>query len=632
MPFDVISYLLARKALARSIRPPTLKDLIIDTDKDWRGYRILNLGEPINPYDAARKIYVDTAATGLGINYYFLDAADSEVPAYKQLSITPPKLSEAYVETTQNSAGIYEIGSWIAPADSIPVLRLGVYTLHFQAEKISGNIDVRFFFELYERDAAGNETLIAKSSLSDLVTDRRNVIVSLVLPSDYVMSPGSRLVLKIYAYYLSSGANTTVRLYYQGDVRSRLATPIAKEILDTIYASITHASRHALGGPDELSLDASQIVSGILDAARIPDLDASKIVSGVLDIARIPDLSRSKIKDFWATPFWDNIPDKPTLYTYNIPSSSYTVDAGKEISLFGKTGEGHTNVSYQGDGSADLNIRVYKDGSLVDEFPCNEAKTAVYIFSSSIEIRLYNPGTSSVTGNCPTINIGGWVRFKSLGFDDFTWTTRILTTEHGTASVIPGDNEVVITAAGEPGEGGTGFYIANTPITFSDGTEISFGLELLNVSEDTGIDEAGILLGDKRVVDFADWLDIHNRVNYYEVCMGWFVTPQIEVWEWLGGSGDWLCTFAQQDIDETVLIDAILKLVRNGDNMDVYVKRRKSIDPDTWETKTFPEDDLVHICSVPWNLPDDVYIYFYGNSYELDSGSARIYDLKITKT
>jgi len=295
MSFDAISYLLAKKALLKGIILPTLKDLVIDADKDWQGYRIKNLGEPIEPHDAARRLYVDEATTGLGINYYLLDAADSEVSIYKQLSLTPLELSEAYVETAQNSAGDYEIGSWIAPADSIPILRLGVYAMHFQAEKISGNIDVRFFFRLYERDSSGSETLIAESSLSDLVTERRNVITSLILASDYEMSEGSRLVLKLYARFLSSGPSTTVRLYYQGDVRSRFAVPTAKEILDTIYASITHThdwdditSKPSCYTPCSHTHDASDITSGVFDTARIPDLDASKITSGVFSSSRIP--------------------------------------------------------------------------------------------------------------------------------------------------------------------------------------------------------------------------------------------------------------------------------------------------------------------------------------------------------
>jgi len=269
MGFDPISYILAKRGLGL----PTLKGLVIDTSKDWQGYRIMNLGEPTEPYDAAD----------------------------------------------------YEIGSWIAPADAIPVLRLGVYTIHFKSEIVSGGAKIRFFFRLYERQSNGTEILIIESTPSNRIgKERENVVTSAVLTSDYIMASGSRLVLKLYARW-EENKSATVRVYYQGAVRSRLATPIAKEILDTIYASIIHASQHALGGPDELSLDASQITSGVLSADRIPGLDASKIVSGVLDVARIPDLSRSKITDLFSTPFWDNIPDKP----FDTLGSEFTVSAGE---------------------------------------------------------------------------------------------------------------------------------------------------------------------------------------------------------------------------------------------------------------------------------------------------------------
>jgi len=358
MPFDAISYLLARKALSQGIRLPTLKDLVIDADKDWQGYKIKNLGEPISPYDAARRIYVDIATTGLGINYYLLDEADAEVPAYKKMSITPPNLTEAYVEIEEDSVGDYLIQEWIAEPDGIQVIRLGVYTINFQSEIVGGGAKIRFFFRLYERESGGTENLIVESTPSNRIEkERENVVTSAVLTSDYVMATGSRLVLKLYARW-EENRSATVRIYYQGAVNSRLTVPTVKEILDGIYASIIHASRHALGGPDELSLDASQIasgllsvdripgldaskiVSGVLDVARIPDLDASKITSGVFDVARIPnldaskitsgvfvvdripDLLRSKITDFFSTPFWDNIPDKPSVF----PPESHTHD------------------------------------------------------------------------------------------------------------------------------------------------------------------------------------------------------------------------------------------------------------------------------------------------------------------
>ena len=61
----------------------------------------------------------------------------------------------------------------------------------------------------------------------------------------------------------------------------------------------THAASDIVSGTLDAaripSLDAAKIGSGTLDAARIPSLDAAKIGSGTLDAARIPELPASKI-------------------------------------------------------------------------------------------------------------------------------------------------------------------------------------------------------------------------------------------------------------------------------------------------------------------------------------------------
>jgi len=162
----------------------------------------------------------------------------------------------------------------------------------------------------------------------------------------------------------------------------------------------------------------------IFDELTASDIPWGSVNSSILPISdNVYDLgsSSNRWKDgyfsgtVYASTFsgnidWSNITGKPTPYSYDISSSSYTVDAGAETTLLSKSGEGFVNILYQGDGSADLSIRVYVDGSLDDEFSCDEIRVGTYAFNSSIEVKLYNPGTSSVTGNCPTSNVRGWVR------------------------------------------------------------------------------------------------------------------------------------------------------------------------------------------------------------------------------
>lgn len=56
-----------------------------------------------------------------------------------------------------------------------------------------------------------------------------------------------------------------------------------------------HHDHHENGGSDEVSLDASQIVSNTLDPARVPNLDTSKITTGTFSLTRIPNMDDAHI-------------------------------------------------------------------------------------------------------------------------------------------------------------------------------------------------------------------------------------------------------------------------------------------------------------------------------------------------
>jgi hypothetical protein len=82
------------------------------------------------------------------------------------------------------------------------------------------------------------------------------------------------------------------------------------------------------------NIDASQITSGRLSLSRIPtSATANRFlvvrtanadpIYDALVADDIPSITRSKISDFWGTPFWANIPDKPSTFPPSAHASSH---------------------------------------------------------------------------------------------------------------------------------------------------------------------------------------------------------------------------------------------------------------------------------------------------------------------
>ena len=109
------------------------------------------------------------------------------------------------------------------------------------------------------------------------------------------------------------------RLLFDWDFDRNLFTRSISPITDDTY-DLGSSSLRWRNGYFAGAVDAGSIKVGgteVIDSSRVlknVSADASIITSGVFDVDRIPSLPRSKISDFFSSPFWDNIPDKPSQF------------------------------------------------------------------------------------------------------------------------------------------------------------------------------------------------------------------------------------------------------------------------------------------------------------------------------
>lgn len=92
-------------------------------------------------------------------------------------------------------------------------------------------------------------------------------------------------------------------------------------------------------------------------------------------------------------------------------STSYTLGAGSEATIHSISGKvGFCTILFDGNGDGTFRMRVYVDGALDDDFYTNETRIGHYSFSSSLEVRIYNPTTSSATRTSSGYTLRGLAR------------------------------------------------------------------------------------------------------------------------------------------------------------------------------------------------------------------------------
>jgi hypothetical protein len=174
-----------------------------------------------------------------------------------------------------------------------------------------GNLDFAAAFGSYSRVSASDTIVLGKAAGTYNGSAR---------PADAVQIPGS---LTVSGTLNASGANLT----------SLNASNITSGTLDAARIP---------------NLDAAKITTGIFDAARVPNLDAAKITSGTFDMTRIPNLDASKITT-------------GTLADARLSSNVATL-TGPQIFTDAKTFSG--GISGNGSGLTNLNASNIASGTL----------------------------------------------------------------------------------------------------------------------------------------------------------------------------------------------------------------------------------------------------------------------------
>jgi len=353
--------------------------------------------------------YVDSAVTSLGASYYMTDDTDGDT-GYKVCSLEPPTGSEAYIEDTITAEAAISGAVWISKSGEEPAKLLrGIYGFFIEAEKTDGTKGVRLYWKMYELKSDESTVLIGTSTYSNLIeTDRSSYIIPLKLNNDYELSAGSRVYGEFWAIPEGTGADPTIRIYYQGDTSSRWDVPANNEIFKNIFIPYTGATQDVDLGSYGLTVNDLTIgsLSGVLKAS-------SGVVS---DGATTDDLPEGSSNLYWTQDKFDTAFSGKTTDDLSEGSSHlYWTQARFDSAFSGKTtddlSEGSSNLYFSGKTQDDL-----PDGSTY---------------------KRYNPASVNITGGTVGgVNVSNLVDKTAAETISGNWTHtgHLYAGDHGTAS------------------------------------------------------------------------------------------------------------------------------------------------------------------------------------------------------
>jgi len=185
----------------------------------------------------------DISLIPVGLRHFFLTTDDPT--GYKQIQLNPDTFETASYDFSSVTDGQYLMG-WITPEGETPEKLLeGPHLLHIYAQKTAGTQSIQFYYELYERDSGGTETLINQSSVSVEVPSETSPIAATLYPDALrTIAAGSRLVIKLFAKVTGSGGAPSITIYQSDTQRGFYQEPIDQERLDDRYTTDTEFISH----------------------------------------------------------------------------------------------------------------------------------------------------------------------------------------------------------------------------------------------------------------------------------------------------------------------------------------------------------------------------------------------------
>jgi len=199
---------------------------------------VISVSTPTSDLHAATKAYVDDAI-GFQFDYYFnnttsdiggiyYDMTDSDLGGAETTDIEVTGLT-----ATTDDQALFNFAT-TSGNPGITSLIAGIYTIHADIEKTSGNSSAVVYVELYKRTTAPAETLLGTSEICEEITSKECIIFHMTLASDITLTSTDRLILKFYAN-IGSGSGANVELYAEGNSDSSFTFRVGSSILSDIF-------------------------------------------------------------------------------------------------------------------------------------------------------------------------------------------------------------------------------------------------------------------------------------------------------------------------------------------------------------------------------------------------------------